>query len=340
MRFFVTGSAGFIGFHLSKVLLDEGHRVHGYDGLTDYYDVRLKNLRHGLLAQQSGFSHTVGMLEDAPKLYDAYVKSEADVVIHLAAQAGVRYSIESPDSYISSNIVGTHNVLEMCRSRPPQHLLMASTSSVYGANELQPFREVDKADTPLSLYAATKKANEAMGHSYAHLFGIPITMFRFFTVYGAYGRPDLALYKFVSSALKDEAIDVYNHGKMARDFTHVGDLAKAISLLCNHPPSSPNARSETTIPNDTLSPAAAFRIVNIGNSTKVRLLDFISSIEKAVGKPIQKRFLEMQAGDVPETLADTSLLRALTGFSPATNIDAGVAEFVDWYRQYTESKKS
>ncbi len=293
MRLFITGTAGFIGFHLARLLLEEGASVHGYDGLTDYYDVELKRRRHAILAENSQFGATVGRLEDDSALQAAVDAFAPDAIVHLAAQAGVRHSLENPRAYIDSNIVGTFNVLEAARQRGVAHLLMASTSSVYGANEDMPFVETEKADTQLTTYAATKKANESMAHAYAHLWAIPTTMFRFFTVYGPWGRPDMALFKFVDAILNDRPIDVYNHGAMWRDFTYVGDLVRAIRLLIDVPPDRP-AAAEAIAPGDSLSPAAPFRIVNIGNSEKVRLLDFIEAIEAALGREARRNPMPMQ----------------------------------------------
>lgn len=332
-RIFITGTAGFIGFHLARLLLAQGWRVHGYDGMTDYYDVRLKQRRHALLAQNEGFAATEAMLEDVDTLSRTVEAFRPDVIVHLAAQAGVRYSLENPRAYIDANILGTFNVMECARAVPVQHLLMASTSSVYGANEDMPFRETDKADTPLTIYAATKKATEAMGHSYAHIYGLPTTLFRFFTVYGPWGRPDMALFKFTRGILEGAPIDIYNHGEMWRDFTYVDDLVRGISLLIDTVPPLPEARGEP-VPGDSLSPAAPFRVVNIGNSDKVRLLDFIDAIEAELGRKAIRNYLPMQAGDVPATCADASLLHALTGFRPHTPFREGVARFVAWYRDY------
>jgi UDP-glucuronate 4-epimerase len=235
-RVLITGTAGFIGFHLAQLLLAEGFQVHGYDGMSDYYDVNLKRRRHEMLLQHPGFQATEGLLEDAEKLWSVAEAFQPQVIVHLAAQAGVRFSLENPRAYIDSNIVGTFNVMEAARKLAVSHLLMASTSSVYGANEKMPFTEVDKADTPLTIYAATKKANESMGHSYAHLWNLPVTMFRFFTVYGPWGRPDMALFKFVEATIAGKPIDVYNYGEMYRDFTYVADLVRAIRLLIDVPP--------------------------------------------------------------------------------------------------------
>lgn len=329
-RVFVTGSAGFIGFHLCKLLLDEGHTVAGYDGMTDYYDVRLKERRHAMLRQNPAFSATESMLEDVPALTAAVDIFAPDVIVHLAAQAGVRYSLENPRAYIDSNVVGTFNVMEAAREAEVKHLLMASTSSVYGANEEMPFHERQKADTQLTIYAATKKANEAMGHSWAHIHGLPVTMFRFFTVYGPWGRPDMALFKFTKGILEGTPIDIYNHGDMWRDFTYIDDLVRGIRLLIEAVPGGP----ETAVEGDSLSPAAPFRVVNIGNSDKVRLMDFVTAIETACGRKAQLNMMPMQTGDVPATWADATLLHRLTGYRPETGVAEGVARFVDWYRDY------
>jgi len=329
-RVLITGTAGFIGFHLAKLLLAEGFRVHGYDGMTDYYDVNLKRRRHAMLLQHPGFQATEGMLEDEEKLWNVAKRFQPDAIVHLAAQAGVRYSLENPRAYIDSNVVGTLNVMEAARKLGVGHLLMASTSSVYGANEDMPFTEVEKADTQLTIYAASKKANESMGHSYAHLWNIPTTMFRFFTVYGPWGRPDMALFKFTKGILEGTPIDIYNNGEMWRDFTYVTDLVRGICGLIDAVPGEP----ETAVEGDSLSPAAPFRIVNIGNSDKVRLLDFIDAIEAELGRKAIRNYMPMQIGDVPATWADASLLQRLTGYRPETPFREGVARFVDWYRGY------
>ncbi|GAB4407137.1 MAG: NAD-dependent epimerase/dehydratase family protein [Rhodoferax sp.] len=335
MRVFITGTAGFIGFHLARLLLDEGHTVHGYDGITDYYDVRLKQRRHALLREYPAFVATEAMLEDAAALEAATRAAQPDVIVHLAAQAGVRYSLENPRAYIDANLVGTFHVLEVARTLRPRHLLMASTSSVYGANTELPFGEEQKTDTRLTLYAATKKANEAMAHAYAHLHGVPTTLFRFFTVYGPWGRPDMALFKFTRGILAGTPIDIYNHGEMYRDFTYVDDLVRAIRLLIDAVPSAPSERNAASgwqpLQGDTLSPVAPWRVVNIGNSDTVRLLDFVEAIEAELGKPAIRNFLPMQSGDVPATWADCSLLKRLTGYAPQTPFREGVARFVQWY---------
>lgn len=329
----VTGSAGFIGYHLSKLLLDEGFSVVGFDGMTDYYDITLKERRHAMLKQTPNFTCVEARLEDMDALTALFEAEKPDIVVHLAAQAGVRYSLENPRSYIESNLVGTFNVMECARELGVEHLLMASTSSVYGANTDMPFAETQKADTQMTLYAATKKANESMAHSYAHLWKIPTTMFRFFTVYGPWGRPDMALFKFVKATLNGDPIDVYNHGKMFRDFTYVEDLVRGIRLLIDTPPVEPESAED--IPDgDSLSPAGPYRVVNIGNSTKIPLMDFVDEVENSLGiKPIIN-FMEMQKGDVPATYADASLLQNLTGYVPQTDVATGVKHFVKWYRDY------
>lgn len=332
-RILVTGTAGFIGFHLSRLLLAEGFRVHGYDGMTDYYDVRIKQRRHSMLMQNTNFSATEAMLEDQQTLDRVADDFAPDVIVHLAAQAGVRYSLENPRAYIDANIIGTLNVMEVARRNEVQHLLMASTSSVYGANEEMPFIETEKADTQLTIYAATKKANESMGHSYAHLWGLPTTMFRFFTVYGPWGRPDMALFKFVDAILDGRPIDVYNHGQMFRDFTYVEDLVRGIRLLIDAVPVRPESADDIE-PGDSLSPVAPFRIVNIGNSDKVRLTDFIDAIEASVGRPAIRNLMEMQKGDVPATWANAELLQKLTGYRPQTDVREGIEKFVSWFREY------
>lgn len=329
----ITGSAGFIGFHLAQALLGEGMRVVGYDGLTDYYDVELKKRRHELLSQNPGFLAQVGMLEDFETLHGLAMAEKPDMIVHLAAQAGVRFSLENPRAYVDSNLTGTFNVMECARELGVDHLLMASTSSVYGANEDMPFDERQKTDHPLTLYAATKKANEAMAHSYAHLWNLPTTMFRFFTVYGPWGRPDMALFRFTRGILEGSPIDIYNEGEMYRDFTYVGDLVRAIRLLMDAVPQRPESSSD--IPEwDSLSPVAPYRVVNIGNSEKVRLMDFVTAIEEACGREAVKNFMPMQKGDVPATWADAKLLRELTGYAPQTGVREGIAEFVAWYRDY------
>ncbi|MHA6265728.1 GDP-mannose 4,6-dehydratase [Aliiroseovarius sp. CAU 1755] len=329
----ITGTAGFIGYHLGKLLLAEGFRVHGYDGMTDYYDVTLKQRRHAMLLQDPNFSMTEGMLEDQDLFDEVADNFKPDIIVHLAAQAGVRYSLENPRAYLDSNVIGTFNVMEAARRHKVDHLLMASTSSVYGANDHMPFTETEKADTQLTIYAATKKANESMAHSYAHLWNLPTTMFRFFTVYGPWGRPDMALFKFTKGILDGTPIDIYNNGDMFRDFTYVEDLVRGIRLLIDVPPVRPDSAADIE-EGDSLSPAAPYRVVNVGNSDKVRLLDFVDAIEEATGKTAQRNYMEMQMGDVPATWADASLLKRLTGYQPATDFRDGVNSFVAWYLDY------
>jgi UDP-glucuronate 4-epimerase len=333
MRILITGSAGFIGFHLARRLLERGDEVVGIDGLTPYYDLTLKRARHAQLETFPKFQAHEFFLEDMEKLEAVYAQG-FDAVYHFAAQAGVRYSLENPRAYVEANLVGTFNLLEVMRHAPPRHALLASTSSVYGANESMPFRETDRADHPLTLYAATKKATEEMSHSYSHLFGIPVTMLRFFTVYGPWGRPDMALFKFVSAILADQPIDIYNHGKMQRDFTYVGDLAEAMIRLLPAVPSAPSARTGKTTANDSLSPQARWRVVNIGAGSPVLLEDFVNAVEVACGRSARRNYMEMQKGDVPVTYANTDLLDQLTGYRPSTPLKEGVGAFVEWYKSY------
>jgi UDP-glucuronate 4-epimerase len=329
MRILVTGSAGFIGFHLARRLLDQGHEVIGVDGLTPYYDVGLKHARHDILKRHPAFTEAVLMLEEGDRFVELCAHHRPDAIIHLAAQAGVRYSIENPRAYVDANLVGTFNVMEGARLSAVQHLMLASTSSVYGGNTQMPFGETDRADMPLTLYAASKKATELMTHAYSHLWTIPTTAFRFFTVYGPWGRPDMALFKFVAAMLEGRPIDVYNHGEMLRDFTYVDDLVRAVDLLLHRAP----VMGEP-VEGDSLSTVAPWRVVNIGAGSPYRLLDFITEIEKAVGRPAIRNYMEMQPGDVSATFADGSLLERLTGYRPDTPPHVGVPAFVDWYRDY------
>ena len=331
-RVMITGTAGFIGFHLARLLLREGIQVHGFDGMTEYYDVNLKRRRHQMLSQSANFGATEGLLEDQALLDRTADEFQPDVIVHLAAQAGVRYSLENPRAYLDANVIGTFNVMEAARRLGVRHLLMASTSSVYGANTQMPFVETEKADTQLTIYAATKKANESMAHAYAHIHDLPMTMFRFFTVYGPWGRPDLALYKFVDAILEGRPIDIYNHGDMYRDFTYVDDLVRAIRLLIDVAPERP---ADGVVPDgDSLSPVAPFRVVNIGNSDKVRLLDFVDAIEDVLGRKAVRNYMGMQTGDVPATWANADLLNSLTGYKPATDFRDGIEKFVTWFRDY------
>ncbi|MCB2084946.1 MAG: GDP-mannose 4,6-dehydratase [Sphingomonadaceae bacterium] len=332
-KVFVTGTAGFIGFHLAQLLLKEGFEVVGFDGMTDYYDVRIKERRHQMLLQNQHFSAHVGMLEDFDKLHALMMAEKPDVIVHLAAQAGVRYSLENPRAYLDANIIGTFNIMECARELAVDHLLMASTSSVYGANDEMPFDELERVETPMTFYAATKKANESMGHSYAHLWNLPTTMFRFFTVYGPWGRPDMALFKFTKGILEGTPIDIYNHGEMYRDFTFVTDLVRGIRLLIDAAPVRPESKDDIE-PGDSLSTVAPFRVVNIGNSDKVKLLDFIEAIEQECGIEAKRNYMDMQKGDVPATWANADLLKRLTGYQPQTDYREGIRQFVSWYRDY------
>ena len=323
----VTGSAGFIGSFVCRSLLDRGWRVVGLDNMSDYYDVGLKESREAMLLPSHDYVAIRGKVEDPELLMSIFKAEKPILVIHLAAQAGVRYSLKNPRAYLETNIVGTFELLEAARAFPPEHMLLASTSSAYGANDLMPYCETHKTDHQMSFYAATKKSTEAMAHSYSHLFNLPITMFRFFTVYGPWGRPDMALFKFTEAIL-----DVYNFGDMKRDFTYVDDLVHAIRLLIDTIPSSPNGAKIPAY--DSLSPVAPFRVVNIGNSNAVQLTDFVKAIEDATGEIATKNLVSIQAGDVPATWASGKLLNELTGYAPKTDIKTGVKAFVEWYRNY------
>jgi UDP-glucuronate 4-epimerase len=328
----VTGSSGFIGYFVADALLAQGWRVIGVDSMSDYYDVALKQSRLDLLEMQSNFVDVRGEVQKPGLLAELFAQYKPSIVIHLAAQAGVRYSLENPQSYFQTNLGGTLQLLEAARAHPPRHMLMASSSSAYGANTQMPYRETMAADHPMSLYAATKKASETIAHSYSHLFALPVTMFRFFTVYGPWGRPDMAPHKFTSRILDGRPIDVYNFGDMRRDFTYVTDLVQAIMLLIEAMPD--HLTQQGLHENDSLSPVAPYRVVNIGNSDTVPLLDFIKAIEDATGRQAEKNLMPMQPGDVPATWADASLLRSLTGYTPQTAVPEGVAQFVAWYRDY------
>jgi UDP-glucuronate 4-epimerase len=331
MRILVTGAAGFIGFHMARRLLERGDEVVGIDGMTPYYDVTLKTARQALLDQHGLYTGHRLMLEDFDGLQRAYGDG-FDIVYHFAAQAGVRYSLENPRAYVETNLVGTYNLLELMRANPPRHALLASTSSVYGANAKIPFFETDHADHPLTLYAASKKANEEMAHSYSHLFGIPTTMLRFFTVYGPWGRPDMALFKFVAAMLSGQPIELYNHGNMRRDFTYIDDLVEAMLRLPHNAPPAPGS-AHGAIEGDSLSPVAPWRVVNIGAGRPVELEDFVAAVEAALGQKAERKLLPMQSGDVPATFANTDLLERLTSYRPSTPISTGVPNFVAWYRE-------
>ena len=330
MHVLITGVAGFIGANAAGQLLAQGHNVTGIDDLNDYYDPRLKNARLAELLEQEQFHFTKAKIQKPDVLNDVFKNNSIDAVIHLAAQAGVRYSIDNPRVFLENNLVGTFELLEAARNNPPKHMLLASTSSAYGASTAMPYRETQKADHQISFYAATKKATEAMAHSYAHIYQLPITMFRFFTVYGPWGRPDMAPMKFAKRILNGSPIDVYNFGEMKRDFTYVDDLVHALCLLLDKAPGK--IPISTTF--DSLSPVAPYRIINIGNNSPIELKDFITNLEEELGKKAIQNFMGMQLGDVPTTWADTRLLRALTGYSPTTELNVGVKLFVEWYLGY------
>ncbi|HDG1683547.1 TPA: NAD-dependent epimerase [Kluyvera ascorbata] len=331
MKYLVTGAAGFIGFHVSQRLLAAGHQVVGLDNLNDYYDVNLKQARLDLL-QSPDFRFAKIDLDDNTAMAALFANEQFNRVIHLAAQAGVRYSLENPHAYAQANLIGHLNILEGCRHNKVQHLVYASSSSVYGLNSKMPFSTDDSVDHPVSLYAATKKANELMAHTYSHLYGMPTTGLRFFTVYGPWGRPDMALFKFTKAMLEGKSIDVYNYGKMKRDFTYIDDIVEAIIRLQDV---IPEANSEWTV--ETGSPAtssAPYRVYNVGNSAPVELMDYIMALEEALGIEAKKNMMPMQAGDVLETSAETQPLYDLVGFRPQTSVKEGVKNFVDWYRAF------
>ncbi|WP_298951690.1 NAD-dependent epimerase/dehydratase family protein [uncultured Methylobacterium sp.] len=331
MRFLVTGAAGFIGSHVSGRLLSDGHEVVGLDGMTDYYDVGLKRERLAALEARPGFTGRVAMLEEPGAVMALMAETRPDIVIHLAAQAGVRYSLDHPASYVSSNLVGTFQVLEACRAHPVRHLLFASTSSAYGGNRTVPFHEADRAVSPLNIYAASKIAGEAMAHSYAHLWNTPTTAFRFFTVYGPGGRPDMAPSLFTKKILAGEPIEVFGHGEAVRDFTYIDDLVECIVRLCAVPPGGPGTAPVSEA--DTLSPVAPYRLVNIGGGHPVSVTAMIDAIEAALGMTAERILKPLPPGDVPRTEASIGLLRDLVGFVPATPIGPGIAAFVAWYRE-------
>ncbi len=333
MKILVTGAAGFIGFHTSLKLLERGDEVIGLDNLNHYYDPELKKARLNQLKPFPGFHFIKGDLSDREGLAELFSTQSPQRVINLAAQAGVRYSIQNPYAYVESNLVGFINILEECRHHRVEHLVYASSSSVYGANKKQPFSTSDSVDHPVSLYAATKKANELMAHTYSHLYGLPTTGLRFFTVYGPWGRPDMALFKFTKAILEGNPIDVYNHGKMKRDFTYIDDIVEGvIRTLDNIPQAHPDLNEK-----ETLSPAissAPYRVYNIGNQEPVNLLYFIEILENTLVKKAEKNLLPLQMGDVPETFADVEDLIREVGFKPSTSIETGIRNFVDWYRKY------
>lgn len=332
MKYLVTGAAGFIGFHVTQRLLAAGHQVVGLDNLNDYYDVNLKTARLDLINTHPNFTFMKGDLADREGIAELFRSQRFQRVIHLAAQAGVRYSLENPLAYADANLIGHLNILEGCRHNQVEHLLYASSSSVYGLNRKMPFSTDDSVDHPVSLYAATKKANELMSHTYSHLYGIPTTGLRFFTVYGPWGRPDMALFKFTRAIIAGEKIDVYNHGQMRRDFTYIDDIAEAILRLQDV---IPQADINWTV--ESGSPAtssAPYRVYNIGNSQPVTLMKYIEALESALGQVAEKNMLPMQPGDVMETSADTTALYKVIGFKPQTSVEEGVARFVKWYKDF------
>lgn len=332
MKVLITGAAGFIGMHVAQLLLARGDEVVGVDNLSDYYDVNLKKARLARLAKFPGFKHVLLDISDRAGVAALFAQEKPARVLNLAAQAGVRYSLVNPHAYIDTNVVGFANILEGCRHNGVEHLVYASSSSVYGGNTRMPFSEHDNIDHPVSLYAATKKANELMAHSYSHLFGLPTTGLRYFTVYGPWGRPDMALFLFAKAILEDRPIDVFNHGKMRRDFTYIDDIAEGTLRVIDRPATpNPDFVSDEPDPGTSWAP---YRVFNIGNHNPVDLMDYISALEKALGREAKKNFLPLQAGDVPATSAETSELRQWTGYTPATPVQEGVRRFVDWYRDY------
>jgi len=330
-KILITGSSGFIGFSLALKLLKKGHKILGYDSINDYYDVNLKFSRNRILKIFKNFTFIKGELEDQKKLNKNVLSFKPEIIIHLAAQAGVRYSLDAPRKYLSTNIIGTFNIIEIAHKIKVKHLLIASSSSVYGANKQSVFKETDKTDNQLSIYAATKKSTESIAHSYSSLWKIPITMLRFFTVYGPWGRPDMAYFSFTKAIIKNKKINVYNKGEMYRDFTYIDDVTKSIELLINKIPSQNNKKKYK---NDSLSNVAPFRIVNIGNQKKVYLKKFIIALENKLNKKAKKNNMSMQKGDVKKTLSNTHLLNQIINFKPKVNYIEGISGFVDWYKKY------
>lgn len=330
MKVLVTGAAGFIGNEIALRLLREGHSVTGVDCFTPYYDPKLKEDRAARLAPFDTFRLERLRVEDTEAMQAVFERDQPEIVLHFAAQAGVRYSLEHPRDYIDANVVGSFNVIDLARRYGTKHLVLASTSSAYGANQKFPFEERDAAPYPLTIYAATKLASELIAHSHAHLYGVPTTALRFFSVYGPWGRPDMAFFLFTDRIFRGEAIDVFNQGDLLRDFTYIDDLVEAIRRLMDHPP----VKGEHLARGDSLSPVAPYRLVNIGNASPVRLMDYIEAIEDAVGRKAEKNMVDMQPGDVHQTFADVRLLKAVTGYTPDTDYRTGIARFVDWYRDY------
>jgi UDP-glucuronate 4-epimerase len=332
MKVLVTGAAGFIGMHVCERLLARGDEVIGVDNLNDYYDVSLKEARLARLTPNARFRHVNLDIADRSGMAELFAGEKPQGVINLAAQAGVRYSLKNPHVYADTNLIGFVNVLEGCRHQGVKHLVYASSSSVYGGNTKMPFSEHDNVDHPVSLYAATKKANELMAHTYSHLFGLATTGLRFFTVYGPWGRPDMALFLFTDAILAGRPIDVYNFGKMRRDFTYIDDIAEGVVQVMDHPP-APDAAFDKDLP-DPATSWAPYRVLNIGNHQPVELMTYIEILERELGRPAQKNFLPMQDGDVPASFADTADLKAITGFAPATSVEQGIRAFVGWYLSY------
>ena len=330
-KIFITGSSGFIGFHVAKNLLDKGFKIHGLDSMNNYYDVEIKKDRLAILKKYKNFSFTQNLLENEKNIDRIVSKFKPTVIIHLAAQAGVRYSIENPDEYLKSNIIGTFNILNISRKNNIKHLIIGSSSSVYGANKKSPFKETHKTDHQVSFYAATKKSTESIAHSYSSLWKLPVTMLRFFTVYGPWGRPDMAYFKFTKKILDGKKIDIYNKGKMYRDYTYIDDIVTGITKLISKPPKT---NRKLKFKYDSLSPVAPFRVLNIGNTKKIYLLDFINTLEKELNKKIKRNYLPMQKGDVYSTWSDSSLLKKITGYNPKTNYKTGIKKFINWYLSY------
>lgn len=332
MKILITGAAGFIGFYLCKRLLNEDHNVFGIDNLNDHYDVNLKKSRLALLKKSDRFNFIFGDLADRIKIKSVFENEKFDYVVNLAAQAGVRYSIENPAAYIDSNLVGFGNILEGCRHSGVKHLVYASSSSVYGLNTHMPFSVQHNVDHPISLYAASKKANELMAHTYSYLYNLPTTGLRFFTVYGPWGRPDMALFLFTQAILENKPINIFNNGEMQRDFTYVDDIIEGVFRVMNDvPQADPDWSSKNPNPSSSCTP---YRLYNIGNNQPVSLMDFVDEIEKAIGKKAKKNFMPLQAGDVPATYADVNSLIKDTGFKPATTIEIGIGNFIKWYKDY------
>ena len=330
-KIYITGSSGFIGFHVAKKLLDKGFKVHGFDSMNNYYDVNLKKSRLKILKEYKNFIFTKGNLENKKIISQSILRFRPNIIIHLAAQAGVRYSLENPEAYLQSNIVGTFNIMKLAKKIKVKHLIIGSSSSVYGANKKFPFKEIDKTDLQISFYAATKKSTESLAHSYSSLWKLPTTMLRFFTVYGPWGRPDMAYFKFTKKILDGKKIDIYNNGKMYRDYTYIDDIVDGIYKLLNK---TPKLKQKKSFKNDSLSPVAPFRILNIGNTKKVYLLDFINTLEKELDKKAIKNLMPMQKGDVQSTLSDTKLLKSITNYNPKTTYKVGIKNFINWYIDY------